>query len=325
MSRFAAPWPVLVVAASIAFAPVARADEMDVALSHLRVPGGDPRCPLPEGSWCVDAELFERLLSEVAMAVAPGVVEPAATLGASGFYLGVSSSVTTIAADGTHWIRGSEGDAANADELTNTSPSSALVWNRIHARKGLPFGLELGASAGHALATSTWAAGANLKLAIIEGLRSRPRYMPDVAVRLSYERMFGSHQFDLDVVGLDLLVSRPFLVSDEWLLAPLGAVQMLWVDVDGGLVDLTPEGPLGCQNDCSLGGADPQNTVRLPRMSQRRYRLVVGAEARRDWLLITGSVAYDPAPPDVDTAMPAFGGRSVEAQLSVQLATGVRF
>jgi len=326
MSRFATSWAVLLLAASIATPGSARADEMDVALSHLRVAGGDPRCPLPEGSWCADTELFERLMSEVAMAAAPPVLEPAATLGISGFYLGASSVVTTIDAEGTHWVRGSEGDATSADQLTNVSPRNALVWSRVHARKGLPFGLEVGANAGRSLGVSTWVAGASLKLAVVEGMRSHPRFMPDIAVRVTYDRMLGSHQFDLDIIGSDLLISRPFLISDEWLLTPLGAVQVLWMDVDGGLVDLTPAaGPLGCEVDCTVTSADPQNIVRLPRMRQRRYRLVFGAEVRRRWLVVTGSVALDPAPPELDAGPPVFGGRRVEAQLSMQLATGVRF
>ena len=325
MWRLATPWLATAIVASIALPASARADDMDVALSHLRIPGGDERCRRPDANWCVDAELFERLMSEVAMALLPPVVEPARSLGSRGFAMALTMSITSIAADELHWVRGSEGDSDGSDQLTNSSPRGALVWNRLHVRKGLPFGLEIGASAGQGLGTSTWVAGSSIKLALVEGMRTNPAYMPDIAVRATHERMFGSHQVDVDLTSLELLLSKPFLAAAQWMITPLAAVQIVWVDVDGALVDLTPEGPLGCEVDCGLATADPANTLRFPALKQRRYRTVVGVEGRRRWLVITASVAYDPLPPDVDARPRVSGGKRVEQQLGVQLSTGVRF
>ena len=76
---------------------------MDLALSRFRTPicPGEPRSPI---QWCPDQEQFERLVSEMAVALSPPMTTPAHSLGPRGFQIGFSSTITTIDAESLHHL-----------------------------------------------------------------------------------------------------------------------------------------------------------------------------------------------------------------------------
>ena len=138
--------------------PAARADEMDLALSRLRWHRRTaPSAGRAGAVYCGDQELFERLVSELAVAMAPPVIGPARTVGARAFQLTFGTTVTSIEGGESYWRRGTEGshgiESDDDDPETpvtsraifgvNESPQAALVWNRVQVRKGLPFGFEV--------------------------------------------------------------------------------------------------------------------------------------------------------------------------------------
>lgn len=301
---------------------VAAADSMDLALSRLRIPGGTARCGLPDGRWCANTLLYERLVSEVAVAAVPPLVEPAASLGMRGFQLSVVGAVTTIAADRAHWIRGSEGDGVVAGELTNTSRSRVLSWNRVALRKGLPFGLEVAGSFGHAIESSNWALGLSLKLALLEGYRSGVGLLPDVAVRGSLGWALGGQQLSLATHSIDLLLSKPLHGAGRWVLSPIAALQLLFLEANSGMVDLAPEVRASCGTACDPAQLG-QHVVRFPRLIQQRARLVAGLEAQRDWVVLTVSVAQDILTPDAHAEQGA--GTALTAHTSFNAGLGLRY
>src|SRR4051812_21377421 len=137
---------------------------MDPELSRLRLPPGKGGCP-SSGGFCANNEAFERLVSDLAVGIAPAVGNGAASLGVRGFSLRLTSSVTPIS--GRHWVQGSAGPNA-ATAGFNPSPDGSLVWNRVEVHKGLPFGLEVGGSFGHGLDTSLWSFSGELRVALFE-------------------------------------------------------------------------------------------------------------------------------------------------------------
>jgi hypothetical protein len=239
--------------------PSAHADAMDLALSRLRIPSDKDNCGnRPGGTWCADQELFERLVSELGVAMAPAVTGPARTIGPRAFQLMLGTTVTSIEGGQLYWRRGSEGrrglyqpedmlDPTIAQDRPalgfNESPPAALAWNQVQFRKGLPFGLEAGALLGQGLQTSMWTLGAALKWSLFEGFRTGLGQLPDVAFQAAISRSVGSSQATLHVYAFDLTFSKPFVVEQTWSVSPFLGFQLLHADIDSGVVDLTPGGP----------------------------------------------------------------------------------
>jgi len=240
--------------------PSARADDMDLALSRLRVASQKPNCGnRTRGTFCADQELFERLVSELAVAMAPPVTGPARTIGPRAFQLTLGTTVTSVEGGQLYWRRGSEGDEGLSqpeDTLEpppgapdgpalgfNESPPAALAWNHVQVRKGLPFGLEAGALLGQGLQTSMWTLGAALKWSLFEGFRTGLGQLPDVAVQAAVSRSVGSSQATLHVYAFDLTFSKPFVVEQTWSVSPFLGFQVLRADVESGVVDITAGGP----------------------------------------------------------------------------------
>lgn len=242
--------------------PSASADDMDLALSRLRVAIQKRNCDNRHGgTFCADQELFERLVSELAVAMAPPVTGPARTIGPRSFQLTLGTTVTSIEGGQLYWRRGSEGNEGLSqpedleetplplDESTgpalgfNESPAAALVWNHLQVRKGLPFGLEAAALVGHGLQTSMWTLGGALKWSLFEGFRTGLGQLPDVAIQAAVSRSVGSSQATVHLYAFDLTFSKPFVIEQTWSVSPFLGFQLLRADVESGVVDLTPGGP----------------------------------------------------------------------------------
>ena len=229
---------------------VARADDMDLALSRLRIVPLDAACGGQAGNpsrFCPDQELFERLVSELSVAMAPPVIAPARTIGPRGFQIALSTVLTSIEAGQLYWQRGTEG--ATPAEPTNGETSalnddvqSLQMWNYLQARKGLPFGFELGLLLGQGLHTSMWTLGGALKWALFEGFRTGLGQLPDVALQAALNRSVGSSQATVQLFTMDLVVSKSLVIEHTVAVAPLLGLQWLVADVESDVVDLTPGG-----------------------------------------------------------------------------------
>jgi hypothetical protein len=320
----------------------ARAGDMDLALSRLRTSGGAVSdCPQSSQQFCPDQELFERLASELAVAMAPPVHTPARSLGPRGFSLGLDMTFTSIEAQQSYWQLGTEGAGGRATESWNRSPSSSLVWNRVEARKGLPFGLEAGASLGQGLNTSLWALGLALKWSLFEGFRSGLGRLPDVSVQGSVHRSVGSSQASVQLYALDLTLSKPFVIQQTWSLSPFVGVQTLFDHVTSGVIDLTPGGPgsppdpakdasSACNPEpgsnpplCKGDDADVYNDVVFKPLDQTRVRMFLGAQARYQMWLASFSSMFDLIAPSLTAPLHHLQSRSVARQIAFNLAVGV--
>lgn len=318
-------------------ASAADADEMDPALSRLRVPAGHGSCPAERG-YCPDQELFERLVSEIAVAMTTPVSAPAHSEGPRGFYVGLSTTATRIASDGMHWLRGSQGPASG-DAETNEEPDSALVWHRLELRRGLPFGVELGGSLGHAGNTSFWSLGGQIKVALFEGFRHGWGALPDVSVRLSWDLLAGVPALSAAVTSLDLVLSKPFVLGNGLRLAPLAGGQLSAAAVSSGQVDFTPgldafaecrpqpkladDLTLQCDGDAS----DSQNAGAFKPVRQLRLRFVAGAGLELAWFRLGGTLLFDFAglAPHLHVDGREWGGDRVSTHIAGALSAGAVF
>jgi hypothetical protein len=277
-------------------------------------------------AFCPDNELFERLVSELAVSMAPPVNHPARSIGPRGFHLGVDTTLTTLDAGESQWLRGTEGEHPDADDLINPSPSWVMIWNRVEARKGLPFGLELGSTLAQAVDTSLWSFGLQLKWALFEGFHSGVGRLPDLSIGGGFQQSLGSHQLSIQLFTLDLVASKRFVVDRTVQLSPFLGAQLLFVDAQSEVVDLTPGGeavapaqaaPEDAFGDCMPDPAgqpaqsatyiecadgsrgDFINQVAFNDVSQRRMRLGAGARLRYDFFTAGISVMLDLLTPAV--------------------------
>jgi hypothetical protein len=295
-------WLVLVVISAALAPEPAQADEMDLMLRRL----GNPELATTGADFA-----WRRLMSQFGASMAPPVLEPAHTVGPGGFHAGVETWVTGIDSGQTYWGIGTEGDDPQADR--NRFVKDAYTWFRVNLRKGLPFGFELGAQAGHAMHTNYWAWGASLKWSLFEGFRTGIGYLPDVAVRAAVHTLTGASEFNLTVPSLDLIISKPFVIAKTLELTPIVAGQLAWIMADSEVVDLSPgtnpfdecdplpPDPMRQPNTCT-GSADGFNALTVfSQVRSLRTRLVMGLQLRYLALTLTGSFAFDMIQPgDLD-------------------------
>jgi hypothetical protein len=327
---------------------------MDLALSRLRIIGGQNGCGAPPGATkvCADDELFERLVSELAVSMAPPTSGPARGGGPRAFQLTLNTTVTSIEGGRAYWALGTEGDGKGVDGTSlNDSPQPVMVWNRAEARKGLPFGFEIAAALGQGLNTSLWSYGLALKWALVEGFHSGYGHLPDVSLQAALDRSVGSSQATLQVFSFDVTLSKPFAIDRTWTLSPFTGVQMLWTHVESGMIDLTPGGPADprtgapdpnrdAYNACKpvpgnqLGGptlacstsqdaaADFSNDIAFKTLNQTRARMFLGAQARYQMLLMSMSLLFDLVAPDLGAQPRHLHSGQVARQLAFSVAFG---
>jgi hypothetical protein len=150
-----------------------------------------------------------RLLSEdLGSALSYKAVLPAAPLGLSGFDIGVEATATKLQNEAI-WDSASSGDS-----------TSTLVIPKIHAHKGLPFGLDLGASYSAIPDTNITLWGAELRYALVSGGVATPA----LGLRATYSRLSGVEQLKFDTKGLELTISKGFT-----LFTPYAGIGRVWV------------------------------------------------------------------------------------------------
>ena len=150
-----------------------------------------------------------RLLSEdLGAALSYKPLAPAAPLGLTGFDIGISADATSLE------------HVAVLEKVTSSNVSSTLVVPRIQAIKGLPFGIDIGASYAAVPGSNIKLIGVEAKYAILSGSVATPA----LAVRGSYTRLSGVDQLDFNTKGVDLSLSKGFAFA-----TPYVGVGAVWV------------------------------------------------------------------------------------------------
>ena len=95
--------------------------------------------------------------------------------------------------------------------------NAAVPTLRVH--KGLPFGIDVGVMAGAVPSTNIRLFGGELRYAIVAGGTA----MPAIGIRGSYTKLSGVDRLDFDTKGVDLSISKGFLMF-----TPYGGVGKVW-------------------------------------------------------------------------------------------------
>ena len=203
--------PRLALAAALLAASAAAADPYDFQIHELRDSSTDPN------------ENFRAFVRELGAALTSVSLTPPETLGHSAFAVNAELSVVQL----------------RQQLPTERDIQGALLVPSVHVRKGLPFSLELGARAAW-IEKSRMAAGtAELKWAINEGFG----YLPDVSLRGSVTKLFGTRDFDLTAGGADLAVGKEFAIGGMITLTPYVGWNLVWVGASSNTIDFRPSRP----------------------------------------------------------------------------------
>ena len=147
---------------------------------------------VPDG--VLSQSMFKDLSEQIGLAVAYHPLAPAEPLGLLGFDIGVEVTAIDIDEGEPFWT------AVNADL------PSYLAFPKLHAQKGLPFGLDLGLVYTQVPSSNIGMWGAEVKWAILKGTIAAPA----LALRGSYTTLLGVDTLDVSTYGADLSISKGF-------------------------------------------------------------------------------------------------------------------
>ena len=152
---------------------------------------------------------FRALSEDLGAALSYKGMIPSEPLGIIGFDIGVAVSQTKLA-------NASKYGAAFDNETSIYLPT-------VRAHKGLPFGIDVGVAYSKVPDSNIKYVGGELRYALMDGGIT----MPAIAVRGSMSKLSGVDDLDFSTKGLDISISKGFLM-----LTPYLGVGKVWVNSD---------------------------------------------------------------------------------------------
>ena len=274
--------PLALLAAVLALAtPKAQAGEpLDLDITRLGPPSeavwqNAGATPAQAAALAAEARArFAMLTSELALSLSSALLQPAATIGHSGFAFDVETAYTTVHRNvvGTQSFAPSGTDYPRDYWPTRTKTPTGLMVPSFHVRKALPYSLELGGRVLYLSQSSYFAAQIHGKWAIQEGYAM----IPDVAVLAAHTIFMGPKDLNLSSTDLTLMTSKRFGVNAVMSVTPYLAFRYLLVHASSD--------PIGYSADYTAGGApapviptDQRQTATFTPISRSLYRTTLGA------------------------------------------------
>jgi len=150
-----------------------------------------------------------RLLSEdLGAALSYKPLTPTAPLGITGFDLGIAATSTKL-------------QNSSVFNLAGGGDHSSVIVPSLRLNKGLPFGIDVGVMYSSVPSTNIQLVGGELRYAIVSGGAATPA----IGIRGSYTKLSGVDQLELNTRGVDLSISKGFLMF-----TPYGGIGKVWVD-----------------------------------------------------------------------------------------------
>ena len=146
---------------------------------------------------------------ELGSAIAYRNLAPAAPLGITGFDVAAQASFINIKDNNGFWKAAS-----------NDAPDF-IGFPSLRVRKGLPFGIDVGAMYSYVVDSNIKLYGVEVSKAILEGGIASPA----LGVRGTWTKLAGVNDLDLQTAGIDATISKGFLI-----LTPYAGGGMLRID-----------------------------------------------------------------------------------------------
>ncbi len=152
---------------------------------------------------------FRDLSKDLSAAVSYKAVVPIEPLGVTGFDVGFEVTATELEHRGA-WDSASSGSAPRTVYLP-----------KLHLHKGLPAGIDIGASYGTAADSNIDVWGAEIRYALLKGGTATPA----IGLRGSYAKLSGVEQLDFETRGLELGISKGFAFF-----TPYAGIGRIWAE-----------------------------------------------------------------------------------------------
>jgi hypothetical protein len=152
---------------------------------------------------------FKDLSKELGSAIAYRNLAPATPLGITGFDVAAQASFISIKDNSGYW-----------KAATNDAPSY-IGYPTLRVRKGLPFGIDVGAMYSQIFDSSIKLYGIEVSKAILEGGIAEPA----LGIRGTWTKLAGVNNLDIQTAGLDATISKGFLF-----LTPYAGAGMVYID-----------------------------------------------------------------------------------------------
>jgi hypothetical protein len=159
------------------------------------------------GSFTLQSD-FRAFSEDLSAAISYKALIPAESMGVLGFDVGVEASVTSLA------------NKAEFDVACGGCGADTIIIPKVHLHKGLPLGMDVGLMMASVPNSNIKLTGAEFRYAIVEGGVA----MPAVAARLTYTKLDGVSELDMNTTGLELSVSKGFAM-----VTPYAGIGQNWV------------------------------------------------------------------------------------------------
>ncbi|MCO4760276.1 MAG: hypothetical protein KC502_02155 [Myxococcales bacterium] len=170
------------------------------------------------------SKAYQSLMSELSLAMGSRMVGPAASLGALGIEAAYELSIVGTNASASYW------------KDTASSPQSSVMTGQLRVRKGLPYGLQLGANLTHLYDSNMWAIGTEMNMSLVDGFAN----IPDLAVRSSINVVLGNADLGMLIVGADAVLSKSFGIAGILSLQPWASYSFAYTHVSTHQIDVYP-------------------------------------------------------------------------------------
>src|SRR5438128_9036782 len=150
---------------------------------------------------------FRELSEDLGAALSYKPLTPTAPLGITGFDLGIAATSTKL-------------QNSSVFNTAGGGDHSSVIVPSLRLNKGLPFGIDVGVMYSSVPSTNIRLVGGELRYAIISGGAATPA----IGIRGSYTKLSGVDQLDFDTKGLDLSISKGFLMF-----TPYAGIGKVWV------------------------------------------------------------------------------------------------
>ena len=142
----------------------------------------------------VDTAGFQALALDLAHVLGSHSAGSSSSTGAMGLDIELDFAFSPLADSASHW------------ETIGNPRLSSLETLHLSARKGLPYGFQVGIHASHLMDSRVWGVGGHLKYSILEGMN----WLPDVAIRAGSTAILGVRALDCFTVESDVMLSKGF-------------------------------------------------------------------------------------------------------------------
>jgi hypothetical protein len=163
---------------------------------------------------------FRSLSEDLGSALSYKPLSPGEPLGVTGFDIGVEVTGTSIK------------NKEVLDLVTSGSAPSLLPVPKLHVHKGLGL-FDIGGSYSAVPGSNIKLFGAEIRYALLEGTAATPA----LALRASFSQLTGVDQLNFDTKGVDISISKGFLIAK-----PYAGIGQVWVSsTPKGVPTLTSE------------------------------------------------------------------------------------